>query len=176
MRKKKSKQKGGVNTEVSPSILLDVSVAGQEFVLAAAVDKKEAEASSSGLSDSGKVSERCDKTLSPSNADLMSVLCKMNSKLDSLNSAVNKMTGTVFELKNENECMKKETERLRKIEEKANRKLKEVQYQAALAHQRSDAVEQYTRLSNLRFFNIEESLRRSAHFRLPPTLPFFWNY
>ena len=74
--KKKSKQKGGVDTEVSPSILLDVSVAGQEFVLAAAVDKKEAEESSSGLSESGKVSERCDKTLSPSNADLMSVLCK----------------------------------------------------------------------------------------------------
>ena len=89
--KKISKQKGGVNTEVSPSILLDVSVAGQEFVLAAAVDKKEAEASSSGLSESGKVSERCDKTLSPSNADLMSVLCKINSKLDSLITAVNKL-------------------------------------------------------------------------------------
>ena len=65
--KKKSKQKGGVNTEVSPSILLDVSVTGQEFVLAAAVDKKEGEARSSGLSESGKVSEQC---------DLMSVLCK----------------------------------------------------------------------------------------------------
>ena len=39
--------------------------------------------------------------------------------------------------------MKKEIERLRNIEE-ANRKLKEVQYQAALADQRSDAVEQYT--------------------------------
>ena len=44
-----------------------------------------------------------------------------------------------------------------KIEHKANRKLKEVQYQAALADQRSDAVEQYTRLTNLRFFNIEET-------------------
>ena len=32
----------------------------------------------------------------------------MNSKLDSLNSAVNELTGTVFELKNENACMKKE--------------------------------------------------------------------
>ena len=42
--KKKSKQKGCVNTEESPSILLDVSVTGQEFVLAAAVDKKEGEA------------------------------------------------------------------------------------------------------------------------------------
>ena len=52
--------------------------------------------------------------------------------------------------------MKKEIERLRNIEE-ANRKLKEVQYQAALADQRSDAVEQYTRLTNLRFFNIEET-------------------
>ena len=52
---------------------------------------------------------------------------------------------------------KKEIERLRKIEQKANRKLKEVQYQAALADQRSDAVEQYTRLTNLRFFNIEET-------------------
>ena len=99
--KKKSKQKGGVNTEVSPSIPLDVSVTGQELVLASAVDKKEGEASSSGLSESGKVSEQCDKTFSPSNADLMSVLCKMNSKLDSLNSAVNELTGTVFELKNE---------------------------------------------------------------------------
>ena len=68
---------------------------GQEF--AAAVDKKE---------------EQCDKTLSTSSADLMSVLCKMNSKLDSLNSAVNELTGTVFELKNENACMKKEIERL----------------------------------------------------------------
>ena len=106
----------------------------------------------------------------------VSVVQKMNSKLDSLNSAVNELTGTVFELKNENACMKKEIERLRKIEEEANRKLKEVQYQAALAHQRSDAVEQYTRLSNLHFFNIEESLRRSAHFRPPPTLPFFCNY
>ena len=48
--KKKSKQKGVVNTEVSPSIPLDVYVTGQEFVLAAAVDKKEGEASSSGLS------------------------------------------------------------------------------------------------------------------------------
>ena len=38
---------------------------GKEF--AAAVDKKE---------------EQCDKTLSTSSADLMSVLCKMNSKLD----------------------------------------------------------------------------------------------
>ena len=38
--KKKSKQKGAVNTQASPSILLDVSVTGQEFVLAAAVDKK----------------------------------------------------------------------------------------------------------------------------------------
>ena len=110
------------------------------------------EASSSGLSESGKVSEQCDKTFSPSNADLMSVLCKMNSKLDSLNSAVNEQTGTVFELKNENACMKKEIERLRKIEEEANRKLNEVQYQAALADQRSDGVEQYTRLTNLRFF------------------------
>ena len=84
------------------------------------------------------VSEQCDKTLSPSNADLMSVLCKMNSKLDSLHSVVNELT----ELKNENACMKKEIERLRKIEEEANRKLKEVQYQAALADQRSDTVEQ----------------------------------
>ena len=91
--KKRSKQTGGVNTEVSPPILLDVSVAGQEF--AAAVDKKE---------------EQFDKTLSTSNADLMSVLCKMNSKLDSLNSAVNELTGTVFDLKNENACMKKEIE------------------------------------------------------------------
>ena len=156
--KKKSKQKGGVNTEVSPSILLDVSVTGQEFVLAAAVDKKEGEASSSGSSESGKVSEQGDKTFSPSNADLMSVLCKMNSKLDSLNYAVNELTGTVFELKNEkNARMKTEIERLRKIEEEANRKLKEVQYQAALADQRSDAVEQYTRLTNVRFFNIEET-------------------
>ena len=87
----------------------------------------------------------------------VSVVQKMNSKLDSLNSAVNELTGTVFELKNENACMKKEIERLRKIEEEANRKLKEVQYQAALADQRSDAVEQYTRLTNLRFFNIEET-------------------
>ena len=71
MRRKKSKQKGGVNTELSPSILLDVSVTGREFVLAAAVDKKEGEASSSGSSESGKVSEQCDKTFSPSNADLM---------------------------------------------------------------------------------------------------------
>ena len=47
-----SKQKGCVNTEVSPPILLDVSVTGQEFVFAAAVDKKEGEASSSGLSES----------------------------------------------------------------------------------------------------------------------------
>ena len=39
--KKKSKQKGAVNTQASPSILLHVSVTGQEFVLAAAVDKKE---------------------------------------------------------------------------------------------------------------------------------------
>ena len=101
MRRKKSKQKGGVNTELSPSILLDVSVTGREFVLAAAVDKKEGEASSSGLSESGKVSEQCDKTFSPSSADLMSVLCKINSKFDSLNSAVNEVTGTVFELKNE---------------------------------------------------------------------------
>ena len=37
----------------------------------------------------------------------MSVLYKMNSKLDSLNSSVNELTGTVFELKNENACMKK---------------------------------------------------------------------
>ena len=51
----------------------------------------------------------------------------MNSKLDSLNSVVNELTGTVFELKNENACMKKEIDRLRKIEEEANRKLKEVQ-------------------------------------------------
>ena len=87
----------------------------------------------------------------------MSVLYKMNSKLDSLNSSVNELTGTVLELKNENACMKKEIERLRKIEEEANRKLKEVQYQAALADQRSDAVEQYTRLTNVRFFNIEET-------------------
>ena len=155
--KKKSKQKGGVNTEESPSILLDVLSLDRTFVLAAALDKKEGEASSSGLSESGKVSEQCDKTFSPSNADLMSVLCKMNSKLDSLNSAVNELTGTVFELKNENACMKKEIERLRKIEEEANRKLKEVQYQAALADQQSDAVGQYTRLTNLRFFNIEET-------------------
>ena len=48
------------------------------------------------------VSEQCDKTPSPSNADLMSVLCKMNSKLDSLHSVVNELT----ELKNENACMK----------------------------------------------------------------------
>ena len=140
MRKKKSKQKGGVNTEVSPSILLDVSVAGQEF--AAAVDKKE---------------EQFDKTLSTSNADLMSVLCKMNSKLDSLNSAVNELTGTVFDLKNENACMKKEIEWLRKTEQEAIRKLKEVQYQAALADQRSDAVKQYTRLTNLRSINMAET-------------------
>jgi len=46
--------------------------------------------------------------------------------------------------------MKKEIEQLGKIEE-ANRKLKEVQYQAALADQQSDAVEQYTRLTNLNF-------------------------
>ena len=123
----------------------------------AAVDKKEGEASSSGLSESGKVSEQYDKTFSPSNVDLMSVLCKMNSKLDSLNSTVNELTGTVLELKNENACMKKEIERLRKIEEEANRKLKEVLYQAALADQRSDAVEQYTRLTNLRFFNMAET-------------------
>ena len=90
----------------------------------AALDKKEGEASSSGLSES----EQCDKTCSSSNADLMSVLCKMNSKLDSLNFAVNELTGTVLELKNENACMKKEIERLRKIEEEANRKLKQVQY------------------------------------------------
>ena len=112
------------------------------MMFCAAVDKKE---------------EQCDKTLSTFNADLMSVLCKMNSKLDSLNSAVNEQTGTVFELKNENACMKKEIKRLRKIEEEANRKLNEVQYQAALAEQRSDGVEQYTRLTNLRFFNIEET-------------------
>ena len=52
--------------------------------------------------------------------------------------------------------MKKEIERLRNIEE-ANRKLKEVQYQAALADQRKDAVEQYTRLTNLRSFNMAET-------------------
>ena len=56
-----------MNTEVSPSFLLDVSDTRQEFVLAAAVDKKEGEARSSGLTESGKVSEQC---------DLMSVLCK----------------------------------------------------------------------------------------------------
>jgi len=49
-----------------------------------------------------------------------------------------------------NACMKKEIEQLGKIEE-ANRKLKEVQYPAALADQQSDAVEQYTRLTNLNF-------------------------
>ena len=87
----------------------------------------------------------------------MSVLCKMNSTLDSLNSAVNELAGTVLEAKNENECMKKEIERLRKIEVEANRKLKQVQYQAALADQRSDAVEQYARLTNLCFFNMAET-------------------
>ena len=110
-----------------------------------------------GLSENDKVSEHSGKTLSPSNADLMSVLCKMNSTLDSLNSAVNELAGTVLEAKNENECMKKEIERMRKIEVEANRKLKEVQYQAALADQRSDAVEHYARLTNLRFFNIEQT-------------------
>ena len=40
----------------------------------------------------------------------VSVVQKMNSKLDSLNSAVNELTGTVFDLKNENACMKKEIE------------------------------------------------------------------
>ena len=53
--------------------------------------------------------------------------------------------------------MKKERERLRKIEEEANRKLKEFQYQAALADQRRDAVEQYTRLTNLRSINMAET-------------------
>ena len=44
--------------EVCPSILLEISVTGQEFVLASAVDKKKGEASSSGLAESGKVSEQ----------------------------------------------------------------------------------------------------------------------
>ena len=71
-------------------------------VCACRCSEQEGRGSEQGSSESGMVSEQCDKTLSPSNADLMSVLCKMNSKLDSLHSVVNELT----ELKNENACMK----------------------------------------------------------------------
>ena len=54
-----TKQNGGVNTEASPSILLDVSVTGHDFVLATTAKAKEDfEASTSSFTDSNTVSER----------------------------------------------------------------------------------------------------------------------
>ena len=114
------------------------TVTGLEFVLAAAVDKKEGEASSSFWSENGKVN-----LFHPPMP--ISGQCCAKWTVSWIVWILRWMNWLALEWK----CVHEKRGRWRK--------LKEVQYQAALADQRSDAVEQYTRLTNLRFFNIEET-------------------
>ncbi|XP_070202810.1 uncharacterized protein [Littorina saxatilis] len=115
---------------------------------------------------SGTGFESCDSDMEVgecSNKDLMSVLLavrkelkSVNRKFDSLALNVEKLEGEVFDLKQENDNVKKQLKACEKMQENTESRLHEAHYYAKLAYDRAEANEQYSRRNNVKLLYIEE--------------------
>nr|KAG5701052.1 hypothetical protein BaRGS_008773 [Batillaria attramentaria] len=74
-----------------------------------------------------------------------------------MRTELERVNGTVFELRKENETLSSELAGCKKRMETMETEVREAKFEAGVAHTRSDDVEQYTRRNNIRIFGIAES-------------------
>nr|KAG5701111.1 hypothetical protein BaRGS_002587 [Batillaria attramentaria] len=73
-----------------------------------------------------------------------------------------KLKGIVFELKQENDTLKRELSVSKKRIEELEMISKEAKFEASTARKSSEALEQYTRRNNIRIFGVTEEDRESS--------------
>nr|KAG5705097.1 hypothetical protein BaRGS_018827 [Batillaria attramentaria] len=79
---------------------------------------------------------------------------EIRDELAGMRTELERVNGTVFELRKENETLSAE---LAGCKKRMETEVKEAKFEAGVAHARSDDVEQYTRRNNIRIFGIAES-------------------
>nr|KAG5695627.1 hypothetical protein BaRGS_029117 [Batillaria attramentaria] len=85
----------------------------------------------------------------------------MTQKFDRLNDTVEEMRGQIFELRQENDQLKKDIAACKKEETELVRIASEAKERSALADRKVNDLEQYTRRNNIRVFGIVEEGRET---------------
>lgn len=115
------------------------------------------------VSDAGRSGlEPCSAEDSVSHRDIMKKLCDVCDQLSALNTTVQELRGEIFDLRQENDRLKKELELCRKREDRMEEVIKEAKFQAAVADSRVNDLEQYTRRNNVRVLGVPESAEESV--------------
>lgn len=122
-------------------------------------EMKESESGPSGLH-----SEKLEsQTLTPVTLEsIMDKLCMTCNTVNEMKVVMEEMRGSMFELRQENDKLKKEIDLCRNREEVLKEEVKEAQYAASLALEQVNKVEQYTRRNNLRIFGVPEPRNRGG--------------
>nr|KAG5694530.1 hypothetical protein BaRGS_030405 [Batillaria attramentaria] len=79
-----------------------------------------------------------------------------------MTTEMEKVQGSIFELRQENAALKREIERYKAEADEAKQTADEAKLRATLADQKADEVAQYTRRNNVRIFGVPESENESV--------------
>nr|KAG5694729.1 hypothetical protein BaRGS_031545 [Batillaria attramentaria]KAG5695738.1 hypothetical protein BaRGS_004483 [Batillaria attramentaria] len=100
--------------------------------------------------------------VSITNHDLWKKLCSVVDKLEKMTTEMEKVQGSIFELRQENAALKRDIERYKAEADEAKQTADEAKLRATLADQKADEVAQYTRRNNVRIFGVPESESESV--------------
>nr|KAG5708756.1 hypothetical protein BaRGS_031910 [Batillaria attramentaria] len=94
--------------------------------------------------------------------DVWRKLCLAVDKLDSVGKEVEEIRGVLFELRRENDSLKTELAKCKVEATEQRRMAEEAKYEAALARERAEDLEQYGRRNNVRVFGVPETDKETA--------------